>query len=89
MQARRFAALGEPARLAILERLGQGTRCLCELQDDFGMAPSLLSYHMRILREAGLVTGEKNGRRIDYRIVPGGFEELRAELAAYTGVARP
>ena len=89
MQARRFAALGDPARLAILKRLGQGTRCLCEMQDDFGMAPNLLSYHMRILREAGLVTGQKNGRRIDYRIVPGGFEELRAELAAYTGPARP
>ncbi len=89
MRARRFAALGEPARLAILERMGQGTRCLCELQDDFGMAPNLLSYHMRILREAGLVTGKKNGRRIDYRIVPGGFEELRAELAAYSGAAPP
>jgi ArsR family transcriptional regulator len=49
------------------------------------MAPNLLSYHMRILREAGLVSGRRNGRRIDYRIEPRGFEALRAELEAICG----
>jgi ArsR family transcriptional regulator len=82
-RARRFAALGDPARIAILDRLRHhdGTRCLCELRDDLGMAPNLLSYHMRILREAGLVSGARRGRRIDYRIEPGGVEALRTELA--------
>jgi ArsR family transcriptional regulator len=84
-QARRFAALGDPARLAILSHLGSDTRCLCEMQGDLGMAPNLLSYHMRILREAGLVSGRRNGRRIDYRIEPQGFEALRAELEAIGG----
>lgn len=76
-QARRFSALGDPARLAILERLGDGTRCLCELREDLSMAPNLLSYHMRILREAGFVSGERRGRRIDYRLEPDGLAALR------------
>jgi ArsR family transcriptional regulator len=55
------------------------------MQDDLRMAPNLLSYHMRILREAGLVSGRRNGRRIEYRIEPQGFEALRAELEAIGG----
>lgn len=49
------------------------------------MAPNLLSYHMRILREAGFVSGRRNGRRIDYRIESQGFEALCAELEAIGG----
>ena len=85
-RAKRFASLGDPARLAILEHLRRDTHCLCEMQDDLGMAPNLLSYHMRILREAGLVSGRRNGRRVEYRIEPQGFEELGSELEAF-GVA--
>jgi ArsR family transcriptional regulator len=86
-RARRFAALGDPARVAILDNLGDGTRCLCEMQDDLGMAPNLLSYHMRILREAGLVRGVRRGRRIDYRIEPEGFTSLSDEIARLAGTA--
>jgi len=86
-RARWFAALGDPARVEILDRLSGGTRCLCEMQDDLQMAPNLLSYHMRILREAGLVSGQRNGRRIDYRIEPQGFEALRAQLSVFAGAA--
>jgi ArsR family transcriptional regulator len=88
-RARRYAALGDPARLAILERLRRDTRCLCEMQDELRMAPNLLSYHMRILREAGLVTGRRNGRRIEYRIVPEGFEALRADLESFEAGVGP
>lgn len=86
-RARRYAALGDPARVAILERLGDGTRCLCEMQDDLGMAPNLLSYHMRILREAGLVSGVRRGRRIDYRIERDGFASLRDDLDRLAGTS--
>ncbi len=48
------------------------------------MAPNLLSYHLRILREAGLVTGTRSGRRIEYRIANGGLEALRDELDLLT-----
>lgn len=87
MRARRFAALGDPARLAILEHLGDGTRCLCEMQDDLGMAPNLLSYHMRILREAGFVSGVRRGRRVDYRIERNGFVSLSDDLDRLAGTA--
>jgi ArsR family transcriptional regulator len=87
-RARGFAALGEPARLAILQRLADGTRCQCEMQDDLGMAPNLLSYHMRILREAGLVRGERRGRRVDYRIDPAGAAALGIDLMTVVGASR-
>jgi ArsR family transcriptional regulator len=83
-----FSALGDPARLAILERLGAGDRCLCEMQDDLGMAPNLLSYHMRVLREAGLVSGERRGRKVDYRIEPQGVARLRDEFDRLIGPIR-
>lgn len=88
-RARRFAALGDPARIEIVDRLGRGTRCVCELQDDLGMAPNLLSYHLRILREAGLVSGERRGRRIDYRLEPEGLASLGAALEALAEGVRP
>lgn len=44
------------------------------------MAPNLLSYHLRILREAGLVQGTKRGRRIDYRVRAVALQELAVEL---------
>jgi ArsR family transcriptional regulator len=87
-RARLFAALGDPARLAILDRLRGGTRCLCELREDLGMAPPLLSYHMRVLREAGFVSGKRRGRRIDYRLEPKSFDLMRRELGAFEEARR-
>jgi ArsR family transcriptional regulator, arsenate/arsenite/antimonite-responsive transcriptional repressor len=82
--ARRFNALADPARLAILERLGADVRCVCELKDELGLAPNLLSYHLRILREAGLVAGRRLGRRIEYRVVARGLEDLRRDVERLT-----
>jgi ArsR family transcriptional regulator len=78
--ARRFNALADPSRLAIIERLQGGIRCVCELRDELDMAPNLLSYHLRILREAGFVAGARNGRRIEYRILPLAFEDVRTDV---------
>ena len=86
-RARRYAALGDDARVAILEHLGDGARCLCELQNDLGMAPNLLSYHMRILREAGFVSGVRRGRRVDYRIERDGLVSLSDDLDRLAGTA--
>lgn len=52
------------------------------MQADLRMAPNLLSYHVRILREAGMVSGRRRGRRIDYRLEPDGLVALRDELEA-------
>lgn len=75
-----FAALSDPARLEILRRLQGGTRCICELAPRLGMAPNLLSYHLRILREAGFVERERRGRRIEYRVRPAVLQALAVEM---------
>ncbi len=79
-----FGALGDPARLAILWALSRGTRCVCELTPQLGLAQNLLSYHLRILREAGLVVGIRRGRRIEYSIQPEGLSTLQRELELLT-----
>ena len=78
--ARRYSALGDPARQAILEELRGRTRCLCELEADLGFASNLLSYHMKQLRQAGLVSGSRRGRRVEYRIEPAGLDGLKRDL---------
>lgn len=78
--AEAFGALGDPARLAVLRELQGGTRCVCELGPKLGMAPNLLSYHLRILREAGLVEGARRGRRVEYRVLSLALQELAVEL---------
>lgn len=85
--ARRFGALADPARLRILGLLGAEPRCVCDLRDDLGMASNLLSYHLRILREAGFVRGERHGRRTEYRLEPGAVEATATDLTGIAGVA--
>ncbi len=68
--ARLFHALSDETRLAVLEMLQDGERCVCELQDELDAAQSRLSFHLRVLREAGLVTDRKEGRWSYYTIVP-------------------
>ncbi len=61
-------ALADPYRLEILEILSPEIRCNCHLQDRLDIAPNLLSYHLKVLREAGLIEGTKRGRWIDYSL---------------------
>jgi ArsR family transcriptional regulator len=63
-----FSALADPARLRILSVLAGGSRCVCDIQDRLPLAANLLSYHLRVLREAGLIEGAKRGRWVDYRL---------------------
>ena len=71
-----FHALSDATRLAILDMLRDGERCVCELQDELDAAQSRLSFHLRVLREAGLVTDRREGRWSYYRIVPGALAEV-------------
>lgn len=84
--ARRFHALSDPTRVEILERLRGGERCVCELTGALDAAQSRLSFHLRTLREAGLVADRREGRWVYYRLVPGALEGLSEALAA---LARP
>lgn len=73
-----FQALSDPTRLRILGLLEGGTRCVCEIQNDLPeVAPNLLSHHLRVLREAGLVHAVRRGRWIDYSLNAEALEQLR------------
>ena len=56
----KLKALAEPKRLRILHMLMEGVQCNCELGDALDMAPNLISHHLRILREVGLVDVERD-----------------------------
>jgi len=66
--ARLFHALSDETRLSILERLRRGERCVCELTDALDAAQSRLSFHLRVLKEAGLVTDRREGRWMYYTL---------------------
>ena len=72
-----FAALADPTRLAILRALSGQPRCVCEVNDAVPVAANVLSYHLKVLREAGLVTAVKRGRWVDYALVPEALARLR------------
>jgi ArsR family transcriptional regulator, arsenate/arsenite/antimonite-responsive transcriptional repressor len=70
MRSELFSALGDPIRLQILDRLRGCKKCVCDLQETMDIAPNLLSYHLRVLREAGLVEATRRGRWVDYEVAP-------------------
>jgi ArsR family transcriptional regulator len=74
--ARLFHALSDETRLGILEMLRGGERCVCDLQADLDAAQSRLSFHLKVLREAGLVTDRREGRWSYYAIVPDALAEV-------------
>ena len=74
--AQLFHALSDETRLGILEMLRGGERCVCDLQTDLDAAQSRLSFHLRVLREAGLVTDRREGRWSYYTIVPEALAEV-------------
>jgi ArsR family transcriptional regulator len=71
-----FHALSDATRLGILDMLKDGERCVCELQDELDAAQSRLSFHLRVLKEAGLVADRKEGRWMYYTIAPAALEEV-------------
>ncbi len=74
-----LAVVADPVRWRLLAELaGSGTRCVCDLQPVAGVAPNVLSYHLKMLREAGLVTSAKRGRWVDYTLA----EDAQLRMAA-------
>ncbi|HWS58629.1 MAG TPA: metalloregulator ArsR/SmtB family transcription factor [Actinotalea sp.] len=73
-------AVADPVRWTVLDRLRDGTHCVCDLQAHVSVAPNLLSYHLKVLREAGLVTTSRRGRWVDYTLAPDAHERLAAAL---------
>ena len=75
-------ALADPLRLRIIETLSEGERCVCDLTTDLELAQSKLSFHLRVLKDAGLLSQRVSGRWVYYRLEPGAIKELRTWLAA-------
>src|SRR5437667_4974166 len=73
---RAFAALADPTRRAVLERLGAGSATITELAEPFGMSLTGMRKHVRLLEEAQLVTTEKVGRVRRCMLVPYAFEGI-------------
>lgn len=81
--ARRFKALADPARVALVARLAGGEEvCVCHLVEGSGLAQPTVSHHLAILRRAGLVTSERRGTWAYYRLVPAAVRDLARALEA-------
>jgi ArsR family transcriptional regulator, arsenate/arsenite/antimonite-responsive transcriptional repressor len=80
--AQLFHALSDETRLGIVEMLRGGEQCVCDLQSAFDAAQSRLSYHLKVLREAGLVTDRKEGRWSYYSLVNDAFAETHDVVRA-------
>src|SRR5216117_214567 len=63
-----FHALSDETRLEVVRLLSHGERCVCELQDVLDAAQSRLSFHLRVLKDAGLVTDRREGRWVSYAL---------------------
>jgi ArsR family transcriptional regulator len=83
-----FHALSDPTRLAILDLLGDGEHCVCELQAALDAGQSRLSFHLRVLKDAGLLKDRREGRWAYYRIEPSALVEVHdAAVQMQPGVA--
>jgi DNA-binding transcriptional ArsR family regulator len=78
-----FAALSDPTRRAILERLGRGSATISELADPTGMSLTGLKKHVQILEQAGLVTTEKRGRARYCRLGPRRLDDASQWIERY------
>lgn len=82
-----FEALGDPNRRAIVELLGAGERSVQELADALPISRPAVSRHLRLLKEAGLVTEEPRGTRRIYRLHDQGVAAVRTYLERVWGAA--
>jgi ArsR family transcriptional regulator, arsenate/arsenite/antimonite-responsive transcriptional repressor len=78
--ARMFKALGDPIRLRLLSRITSaagGEICVCDLTgDDFDVTGPTISHHLKVLREAGLIEGERRGTWVYYRPIATNLRQL-------------
>ena len=78
-----LAALADPVRLRIISILvdsPDGSCCGCDLEEPLGLSQPTISHHLKVLREAGLVSGEREGRWVHYRVVEERLSELSDAL---------
>lgn len=87
--ARLFHALSDPTRLRILEMLRAGEHCVCDLTGALDAQQSRLSFHLRTLKEAGLVTDRREGRWSFYALRPQALDLMEDLLGRYRVPCQP
>jgi ArsR family transcriptional regulator len=75
-------ALADEARVEIVARLLDGEKCVCDLTDALGTGQSRLSYHLKVLKDAGLVTDRRDGRWSYYTLARDAFLEVEELIAS-------
>ena len=78
-------ALSDETRIAILERLRNGEQCVCKLMDLLGAGQSRLSFHLKTLKDAGLVRDRKEGRWVHYSLNAETFDHVEAFVSSFGG----
>jgi ArsR family transcriptional regulator len=81
-----FKAMGDPVRLRLLSLIAShegGEACVCELTWVFDLTGPTISHHLRVLREAGLIAGERRGTWIYYRVLPDVLARAATLLGAH------
>ena len=81
--ARLFKAMGDPVRLRLLSLIAShegGEACVCDLTGVFDLTGPTISHHLKVLREAGLISGERRGTWVYYRVVPDALRGLSEVL---------
>ena len=73
-------AVADPARWAVLATLAEAPRCVCSLQEQVPIPGNLLSYHLKVLRDARLVTTSRRGRWIDYALADDALARMASAL---------
>jgi ArsR family transcriptional regulator len=89
--AERMKVLAEPKRLLLFNLIMQGVQCNCELGESLHMSPNLISHHLTVLRQAGLVNVERDafdGRWVYYSINIQALQELNALFGTFFDPAR-
>jgi ArsR family transcriptional regulator len=77
--SRVFKAMGDPVRLRLLSLIAShegGEACVCDLTDVFDLTGPTISHHLKVLRESGLIAGERRGTWIYYRVRPDALRRL-------------
>ena len=77
-----FHALSDPTRLGIIEQLRGGEQCVCDLTDILETGQSRLSFHLKTLKDAGLLRDRRQGRWIYYSLEPHAIAEIESAVAA-------
>ena len=87
--ARRFHALSDEVRLEVVGLLRGGERCVCELTGCLELAQSRLSFHLKVLKDAGLITHRREGRWSYYALDEAALRELGSFLEQLPAGAGP